>query len=1532
MLGLLTGYFLFSLALLFGMDISGGDESNCHTGQITFQVVDSLPDDHSGDDEEEDGTEGDGNDDEDSDEGSDSGGDSEDDDGDSDDDDGGDSEDDDGDSDEGSDSGGDSEDDDGDSDDDDGGDSEDDDGDSDNDDGGDSEDDDGDSDDDDGGDSEDDDGDSDDDSGNDRRGRSGSSIGLSVGYPVILRDADSGEIVFSGHTDSTGHFFSDPLPFGSYLLELCHLDPIPFEILHCDPTDLGPIAVTNPAGDLSGRLLDRNHQPRLHTEVALLTSDRQPIMYTLTSTNGSFAFPSLATGDYQLAVSHCGGELYLPVSISPCWETQVDFIADPSRWIAGFVINDLNRNGLDDGEPPLPGVPISLFQGQTRIGETWTEPDGSFHFCVSPGMYRVESRTPEGYESIGDSDPINDDRIEISVETGDALDLLFLDALPPPAPEPVEVNERFSIRGRVINDLNWTGWDDGEPGLPDVRIVLQATDGSRRNTLTDSAGHFIFENLRPGAYELIETDPAGFLSTGDSEGPNDNRIALFLTTTDIRQANFFDAAIDLPAELPPDGMPRFLLGGRVLHDRNLNGQADAAEAGLEGVQVQLLRPLGQLLAETFTDANGYYAFGNLLGGDYVIREIDPPGFASHSDSGGLNDNLISVSLVDHHRLDNHFYDLLPGTDASGKPSRFAIGGRVLNDSSGGGLQDVTVELRNANGTAVAVDQTDTSGHFHFADLPSAWYILVEFDPPGHRSVSDSSAPNDNLVPVQLTDRNVTNVEFRDRPPAGQTHAIRGRVLHDLNGNGIEDPLEPPIQFVPLQLFSSAGELLAVQFTNARGEYEFSRLSAGEYQVLEADPPRFGSTADTDGLNDNLITVQLVDTDSEGHNFLDLRPQAVQDPSSDCLHLSGRVAEEILTGPGLSSARLDLFNGSGLLIASTLSDGLGEYEFPCLPAGSYAIVETDPPGFFSSANRIDLELTDQSIVNLNFVDSRLQLTIRGQILEDAGTESAPSQLALPDVQVQLWDADGHPLAVTYSNSNGLYRFSDLAPGHYIVTTEKPEGFASTADADGVNDCSIAVSLVDADSDNNNFHFERVFEISGRLIQDLDFDGRPDPGETGTPEGEILLLDELGNPIASTTPAPDGSYSFENVPEGEYILRGKPPEGSLPTGDADGNNDGRIPVQVRGASVESQDFYTLPAHQIPAIQPQLQLEVNVEPVGQPELRSVYLRMTRGSLVTYSYQICNPGNSDLADVILRSESLGFELPIGKMASGECLEYTLTEQAGRVATVDAEVVGRAVRRSGEAWPEVAMAGDEKPKSHRAVKVELSDAEADLRRATGFLIFRGLVWEDLSGDGQPGDENLTSLGVNGVTLDLYQRRQNGWEWMAQDTTRPHEGQSGTYIFGGLAPGDYRIRIAEEGLPANFSVDRSQLQVDVKLNPAGGGDDLYATHGLLAERATDRLQRLEIINLEKGALVFWQMADESGTLGYILSRAIADGRWEAVRPDLIPVQPRAAGGEYCILDEAGTPDSIYRLERLTIHLETKWLGESKVKVGKNRTR
>ena len=108
-----------------------------------------------------------------------------------------------------------------------------------------------------------------------------------------------------------------------------------------------------------------------------------------------------------------------------------------------------------------------------------------------------------------------------------------------------------------------------------------------KTAVTDSAGHYKFEGILPGTYRIQETQPAGYLSVGDTVGTVDGLPRGVITTVDILSSINLDGGEDSINNDFAETLPA-TLSGHVYYDANNNGVRDAGESPIAGVTVKLL--------------------------------------------------------------------------------------------------------------------------------------------------------------------------------------------------------------------------------------------------------------------------------------------------------------------------------------------------------------------------------------------------------------------------------------------------------------------------------------------------------------------------------------------------------------------------------------------------------------------------------------------------------------------------------------------------------------------------------------------------------------------------------------------------------------------------------------------------------------------------------------------------------------------------------------------------------------------------------
>jgi hypothetical protein len=134
-------------------------------------------------------------------------------------------------------------------------------------------------------------------------------------------------------------------------------------------------------------------------------------------------------------------------------------------------------------------------------------------------------------------------------------------------------------------------------------------------------------DLGPGNYKVVQAaQPVGFLDGQETRGGVTPIAGSQLTDyIQVGIVNRNDEARNNSfGELRPS-----IISGTVYHDVNRTGTFTPGDRVLGGVKVSLVGVdiFGDAVSRTvWTDANGFYAFGNLLTGDYIVQETQPPGY------------------------------------------------------------------------------------------------------------------------------------------------------------------------------------------------------------------------------------------------------------------------------------------------------------------------------------------------------------------------------------------------------------------------------------------------------------------------------------------------------------------------------------------------------------------------------------------------------------------------------------------------------------------------------------------------------------------------------------------------------------------------------------------------------------------------------------------------------------------------------------------------------------------------------------------
>lgn len=423
------------------------------------------------------------------------------------------------------------------------------------------------------------------------------------------------------------------------------------------------------------------------------------------------------------------------------------------------------------------------------------------------------------------------------------------------------------------------------------------------------------------------------------------------------------------------------------------------------------------------------------------------------------------------------------------------------------------------------------------------------------------------------DPNVTNNNpATDTLRVGELFSLGNRVWFDTNNNSQIDAGESGADNVIVHLYAAdaegnpSGSTLASQVTSGGGYYRFDDLAPSDYVVV------------------------VPSSNFENGNSL-----AGYWSSSTSLNADSSIAEVPAPDPdfgldgipgGGDDDRDNDDNGTrqgggtfaGAVISNAVTLGPGGVE----PIDDADAPVMDPAGEAPNdrSNRtVDFGFYRQQLGDLVFVD------VNGNGAYNAGTDTL-----VQNAIVRLYSSDGTEINVgpdgilgttddapggVTTETDGVYLFSGLPQGDYIVRVTPPSGFTSTVDTASAGDTNNPNNNIDnndngigtgmgavssnivtltpgnAGAANNSavtqatgttynptidFGFSPLYSLGNRVWFDTDNSSTINGSEVGI-NGVLVELYAVGNlatPLATTTTSNDGYYRFDDLPAGDYIV--------------------------------------------------------------------------------------------------------------------------------------------------------------------------------------------------------------------------------------------------------------------------------------------------------------------------------------------------------------------------------------------------------------
>ena len=517
-------------------------------------------------------------------------------------------------------------------------------------------------------------------------------------------------------------------------------------------------------------LLDNGEAGVQGVTVELLSDTGSVVATTTTDISGNYVF-NVAAGTYQVLVLAPPNETFTaPNGIATASQTSsaVDAsglsgvftvtggqvytdanagLVPPTGAIGSTVWLDANRDGiLDNGETGVANVTVELLNASSGAIIRTTATDALGHYAfngLTAGAYAVQILAPAN-ESFTASNVATQGGINSNVNT---TGLSAPVTLAPGGTGTVNaglVLPTGSIGSTVWLDLNNDGLlDNGETGVANVTVeLLNPTNGAiLGTTATDASGHYVFDGLTAGSYQVAFLAPAADGFTRQGVGGNQ------AINSSANIATGVTGPITLAAGMTYNnanaGLAKAALGDRVWRDANRNGVQDTGETGIGGVSVKLLAAdtLVLKIAEDGYQGDAQYTIsvnGLQIGGTRAVT-------AAHA--GGL-DSIVTLTgdFGTNPAVVVTFLNAIVGSSAA-TSRKLYVDGITYN----GITQTASAALRNsgprnfaltgAGEIVLATTTTNSAGSYAFNNLNAGSYEVMFAASAGDGFTSQNAGTN-----------------------------------------------------------------------------------------------------------------------------------------------------------------------------------------------------------------------------------------------------------------------------------------------------------------------------------------------------------------------------------------------------------------------------------------------------------------------------------------------------------------------------------------------------------------------------------------------------------------------------------------------------------------------------------------------------------------------------------------------------------------------------------------------------------------------
>ncbi|MCM2605594.1 carboxypeptidase regulatory-like domain-containing protein [Rossellomorea marisflavi] len=820
------------------------------------------------------------------------------------------------------------------------------------------------------------------------------------------------------------------------------------------------------AATINGTITDQSTGLVLPNATVTLLQGVTVIATTTSNAAGFYSFTNLAAGNYTVQASRTN---YTTASVN----TSVSSGSSQTVNIALQPLNSTITGNVSSGGPIANATIVLTNPAGTIVATTTTNGAGNYTFTgIIPGSYNL-SVTAAGFQSqtAGVTTVANQTSIVnfVLLANPGAISGTVRDSL-----------TNAPIQGSTVELLTQTG------------ILLSST-------VTDAAGLYTFGNLAPGSYQVRA------VALGYSTSTVSVQVVSGATTT-----------VNLFLQQNPGAV-----AGQV--------RDAATQLPIQGATVQAVDSQGFVIDAFTTDANGQYAFNNLLPGPYTFV-FTASGYGSQTKGATVTSNTTTILDAELTRIAGTLTGTVtdPGsapipnatvtvffnnvqiasvlTDASGNytipglaPGSYTVvigatnfstvtlgtsitGGQttILNatltpnpgtltglvqDTGANPLAGVNITVTTSSGTGVIVATTVTG--------TDGTYTITGLAPGNYIVVASNLNFQQGSEGATITSGATTVVNFILTANPG---SLAGTITNAQTGAPIAGAN------VQVRILDAGGTVIATVSSDINGQYSVGNLAPGIYTVVAAAPD----------FQTNSATVQVVSNQTAIGDVA-----LVPNPGS----IFGTVTSSIGSTP-IGGATVSIINSGGILVTSVITD----------PAGNFTVGGLGPDTYTVSVIAQDFQSGSVGAVVVSGQTTPVAVQLQpfpGRIIGTVTPEVANTIVELRDVNNVFIDS-------FVTNPDGTYSFNNLAPGVYTVTASAPNYTSAQGGATVTSGGTAVVNLT---------IIPNPASASGQITT---------TGGVPLPTSFVQVLNSNGILVGTGSSDANGFYIVGGLPAGSYTV--------------------------------------------------------------------------------------------------------------------------------------------------------------------------------------------------------------------------------------------------------------------------------------------------------------------------------------------------------------------------------------------------------------